>query len=127
MSRREIGISQTNISFSSWRVISLCDFVSLFGFLMFLVFSLSYNTYTILMALNFVTESSLYAVYLRFTGKKHRPLDSIRIVFCTREICLAHHLIVFWRNCLFTKTPSFAPFKRVDVSLYVITRLSLQS
>ena len=127
MSRREIGISQSNISFSFWRVIRLYDFVSFFGFLMFWCFSSSYNTYTILMELNFLTESSLYAVYLRFTGKKHRPLDSIRIVFCTREICLAHHLIVFWRNCLFRKTPSFAPFQRVDVSLYVITRLSLQS
>ena len=70
MSRREIGISQSNISFSSWRVIRVYDFVSLFGFVMFLVFSLSYNTYTILMALNFLTESSLYVVYLRFTGKK---------------------------------------------------------
>ena len=49
MSRREIGISQSNISFSSWRVIRLYDFVSLFGFLMFLVFFLKlqylYNTY----------------------------------------------------------------------------------
>ena len=88
MSRREIGISQSNISFSFWRVIRLYDFVSFFGFLMFWCFSSSYNTYTILMALNFLTESSLYVVYLRFTGKKkHRPLDSIRIVFCTREKC----------------------------------------
>ena len=39
MSRREIGISQSSISFFSWRVIRLHDFVSSFGFLMFRTFS----------------------------------------------------------------------------------------
>lgn len=40
MSRRAIGISQSKISFSSWRVIRLYDFFSFFGFPMFLVFFL---------------------------------------------------------------------------------------
>ena len=42
---------------------------------------------TILMALNFLTESSLYTVFLRFTEKKNAGPLIRRIVFCTRQIC----------------------------------------
>ena len=78
------------------------------------------------MALKFLTESILYMVYLQYTEKTRAPwLDvpfSALVKYAKRTIWLS-----FGRNCLFRKKTSFAPFQRVDVSLYVITRLSLQS
>ena len=76
MSGREIGISQSNISFSSWRVIRLYGFVSLFGFLMFLVFFLKlqylYNTYGTQFLNGIESICGLFTVH----GKKKRgPLD----------------------------------------------------
>ena len=61
MLRGEIGISQLNISFSSLLFFFLFRFSYVIGV---------FPQVTILMALNFLTESSLYTVYLRFTEKK---------------------------------------------------------
>ena len=57
MSRRETGISQSNTSFSSWRVIHLYYFFSVVWFSY--VFGVFLQV-TIDMALKFLTESSLY-------------------------------------------------------------------
>ena len=87
MSRRAIGISQSKISFSSWRVIRLYDFFSFFGFPMFLVFFLKlqylYNTYGTLFPNGVEFICGLFTAHAK---KNSGPL-TIRIVFCTCEIC----------------------------------------
>ena len=72
MSRREIGIGQSNIILFLVRDTFIrFFFLSLFSY----VFGVFLKV-TIIMALKFLTESSLYMVYLQFTEEKKRgPLD----------------------------------------------------